>query len=176
MRQSILLKSFIIILALAAISGAVVLGLRVTPEVRGDSEPFGPLSETYIHPEFGFSFGYPASFTVNEIPHGEGSTFVLVEDSAHPRQGFQVFTQPYDDAQPLTEARIRQDQPDIAMESVAPTQVAGAPAISFVQFQTDDVGKTYEVWFVHQGTLYEVATYAERAAELRDILGTWTFR
>jgi hypothetical protein len=38
------------------------------------------------------------------------------------------------------------------------------------------VGKTYEVWFVHNGTLYEVATSADRAAALQDILSTWTFQ
>jgi hypothetical protein len=63
----------------------------------------------------------------------------------------------------------------MTMETVAPVQVAGEPGISFVQLQSPDVGKTYEVWFVHQGTLYEVATYAERAATLTDILATWTF-
>ena len=100
---------------------------------------------------------------------------MLVEDPTQQRQGFQVFSMPYDDAQPLTEARIRQDVPDITMEQAAPTQVAGVQAISFVQLQTPDVGKTYEVWFVHNGTLYEVATYAPHAADLDAILATWTF-
>jgi hypothetical protein len=114
------------------------------------------LPNVYTHPELGFSFRYPATFRVTEIPQGGRTETVLVEDSAHARQGFQVFTQPYDDAEPLTEARIKQDQPDITMEHVAPLQVAGVLAISFVQLQDQSLGKTYEVWFVHDHTLYGI--------------------
>jgi hypothetical protein len=83
---------------------------------------------------------------------------------------------PYDEAGPLTEARIRRDVPDITMEHPALVQVAGVSAISFVQFQTPDLGKTYEVWFVHNGKLYEVATSADQAATLHDVLSPWTFQ
>jgi hypothetical protein len=169
-------KSILIITAMAAIGGALLVGFRHTSEVRGDAEPLGSLSAIYTHAAPGFSFRYPGSFRVSELSHGEGSETVLVEDPAHARQGFQVFTQPFDDAEPLTDARIRQDQPDITMERVAPVDVAGEQGVSFVQFQTPDVGQTYEVWFVHQGTLYEVATYAPHAADLKAILATWTFR
>jgi hypothetical protein len=160
----------------AVVGGALLLAFRHTSEVRGDTELVGPLSEIYTRSELGFSFHYPRGYAGNEMPHGEGSETVLVEDPAHARQGFQVFTQPYDDAEPITDARIKQDQPDMTTENVAPFDVAGVPGISFVQFQTPDVGKTYEVWFVPDGTLYEVATYAERAALLHDVLSTWTFR
>jgi hypothetical protein len=54
MRKSIFLKSFIIIGAgVAVVGGGVVWGWRVTPEVRGDTEPL-ELSETYTHPELVF--------------------------------------------------------------------------------------------------------------------------
>jgi hypothetical protein len=159
---------------MAVVGGGVVLGLRGTPEVRGDTEPL-ELSETYTHAELGFSFRYPRGYAMNEVPHGDGAETVLVEDPTRERQGFQVFSMPYDEAGPLTEARIRQDVPDITMENAQPFRVAGEPGISFVQLQTPDVGTTYEVWFVHNGTLYEVATYAAHAADLHAILTTWTF-
>jgi hypothetical protein len=176
MRQSIRLKSFIIIVAgMAALGGAVFVGFRHASDVRGDTEPFGPLSETYTHAELGFSFRYPRGYTLTELPQEEQGV-VVVEDPTRPRQWFQVFSMPYDEDGPLTEARIRQDVPDITMENAQPFQVADEPGISFVQFQTADVGKTYEVWFVHHGTLYEAATSADRAAALHDILSTWTFQ
>jgi hypothetical protein len=175
MRKSIILKSFIIIAAgVVVVGGGVFVGFRHAPEVRGDAEPL-ELSETYTHAELGFSFRYPRAFRVNEIPQGEGNALVLVEDPLHARQGFQVFSMPYDEGEPLTSERIRQDVPDIAMENAHPFRVAGVSAISFVQLQTPDVGTTYEVWFVHDGTLYEVATYAAHAADLHAILATWTF-
>jgi hypothetical protein len=163
------------LVGVAVVGGAVFVGLRYASDVRGDTEPLGPLSETYTHPELGFSFRYPAGYTLTELPQEEQGV-VVVEDPTRPRQWFQVFSMPYDEAGPLTEARIRQDVPDITMEHPAPVQVAGVSAISFVQFQTPDVGKTYEVWFVHNGTLYEAATSADRAAALQDILSTWTFQ
>jgi hypothetical protein len=166
----------IILVGVAGVGGAAFLGFRQASVVRGETEPVGPLSQTYTDPELGFSFQYPHGFRVHEIPQREGSEAVLVEDPARTHQGFQVVVIPYDDDGPLTEARIRQDVPDIAMEQAAPVQVAGEPGISFVQFQTPDVGKTYEVWFVHEHMLYETATYAERAALLQEVLNTWTFR
>jgi hypothetical protein len=155
--------------------GAVVWGFRASPEVRGDTDPVGPLSETYTHAELGFSFRYPGSFRVSEIPQADGTEIVLVEDPVHARQGLQVFTMPYDEDGPITPERIREDAPDIGMENAHPFDVAGERGLSFVQLQDPALGKTYEVWFAHGGTLYETATYAERAADLNAILATWQF-
>jgi hypothetical protein len=152
----------------------MVWGFVQSKEVRGDAEPV-TLSETYTHAEPGFSFRYPATFTVSEIPQAEDSALLLVEDPTRERQGFQVSSMPYDEAEPLTPERIRQDVPDITMENAQPFRVAGEPGISFVQQQDPALGKTYEVWFVHNGMLYEAATYADRAALLHDVLSTWTF-
>jgi hypothetical protein len=69
------------------------LGVQARQRGAGDTEPFGSLSETYTHPELGFSFRYPHGFRVSEIPQEEEVETVLVEDPAHARQGFQVFTQ-----------------------------------------------------------------------------------
>jgi hypothetical protein len=110
------------------------------------------LSELSTHAALGFSFRYPAPFQVTEIPQGERSEIVLIEDPAHAAQRFQVFYMPYDEAGPLTAERIRQDAPDIDMENAHPVDVAGERGLSFVQLQHPDVGKTYEVKVVHDGT------------------------
>ena len=39
---------------------------------------------------------------------------------------------PYDEAEPLTEARIRQDLPDKVMEDVHPVQVDGIEGLAFL--------------------------------------------
>jgi hypothetical protein len=68
MRQSILLKSCVVLVAVAAVvGGGVFVGFRHATEVRGDAESL-ELSEVYTHAELGFSFRYPASFRVNELP------------------------------------------------------------------------------------------------------------
>jgi hypothetical protein len=48
------------LVGVAVIGGAAFVGFRHASDVRGDTEPFGPLSEIYAHPELGFSFRYPA--------------------------------------------------------------------------------------------------------------------
>src|SRR5882724_3894046 len=179
MRKSIFLKSFIIIVSgVAALGGGVVLGLRVTPEVRGNAEPV-TLSEVYTHPELGFSFRYPRGFRVNEIPQGEGNALVLVEEPTRARQGFQVFSMPYDEEGALTEARIRQDVPDKVMEDVHPVQVDGVEGLAFISdddTHNQGLGRLFEVWTVHHGVLYQLATYPDLASVLQQVLETWTFR
>jgi hypothetical protein len=43
MRQSIVLKSCIILAAVAAVGGAAFVAFRHASDVRGDTEPFGTL-------------------------------------------------------------------------------------------------------------------------------------
>ena len=178
MKQSILLKSMVIIMGVAALGGAVFLGFRHASEVRGDTEP-ATLSETYTHAEPGFSFRYPRAFRANEIPQAEDSALLLVEDPTHARQGFQVFSMPYDEAGPLTVARIRADVPNKVMEDVHTVQVDGVEALAFLSdddTHNQGLGRLFEVWTVHHGVLYQLATYPDLAELLAQVLRTWTFR
>jgi len=179
MRQSIVVKLFIIIVAgVVALGSAVFVGFRHASDVRGESEP-AALSEVYTHTEPGFSFRYPRAFRVNEIPQEEGNALVLVEDPTRARQGFQVFSMPYDEEGPLTEARIRADLPNKVMEDVHPVQVDGVEALAFTSdddTHNQGLGRLFEVWTVHHGVLYQLATYPDLASVLQQVLETWTFR
>jgi hypothetical protein len=76
MRQSTVVKSFIIIVAgVAVVGGAIFVGLRHASDVRGDAEPV-TLSETYTHAEPGFSFRYPRTFRAHEIPQADVSVIM----------------------------------------------------------------------------------------------------
>ena len=103
---------------------------------------------------------------------------MLVEDPTQQRQGFQVFSMPYDEAEPLTEARIRQDLPDKAMEDVHTVQVDGVEGLAFTSddnTHNEGQGRLFEVWTVHDGVLYQLATYPDVAPVLQQVLDTWTF-
>ena len=86
MRQPILLKSFIVVAALAALDGAAALGFVWSTDVQGDAPAHEPLTltETYTHPELGFSSRYPASFRVHEVPLADGTELVVAEDPVAP--------------------------------------------------------------------------------------------
>ena len=160
------------------VGGAVFVGFRHASDVRGDAEPV-TLSETYTHAEPGFSFRYPRAFRANEIPQAEDSTLLLVEDPTRPRQGFQVFSMPYDEAEPLTPERIRADLPNKVMEDVYPVQVDGVEGLAFTSdddTHNQGLGRLFEVWTVHDGVLYQLVTYPDLAELLAQVLRTWTFR
>jgi hypothetical protein len=122
-----------LLLAVVAVVGGALILARYHAAHGEEPSTAEQLSEVYTHPELGFSFHYPGSFRVHELPYGKGSETVLVEDPAHARQEFQVFTQPYDEDGPLTEARIKQDQPAMAIEDPVTLQVAGVLALRFVR-------------------------------------------
>ena len=158
--------------------GAAFLGFRYTNDVRGDTDGQAELTEVYTRTEPGFSFRYPRVFRAHEIPQGEGRALVLVEDPTQQRQGFQVFSMPYDEAEPLTEARIRQDLPDKVMEDVHTVQVDGVEGLAFTSddnTHNEGLGRLFEVWTVHDGVLYQLATYPDVAPVLQQVLDTWTF-
>jgi hypothetical protein len=160
------MKSFIIIgVGVAVVGGAVFVGFRHASDVRGDTEPV-TLSEVYTHASLGFSFRYPRGFRVNEIPQGEGNALVLVEEPTRARRGFQVFSMPYDEDEPL-------------MEDVHPVQVDGVEGLAFTSdddTHNQGLGRLFEVWTVHDGRLYQLATYPALAGLLEQVLRTWTFR
>jgi hypothetical protein len=180
MRQSILLKIFIVVVVILAGGGAVLLGFLARAEVWGETAGHESiaLSETYTHPELGFSFRYPVGFTVTEIPEDEGSEVVLVEDAALPHHSFQVFYMPYDEAGPITPERIRQDLPDKVMADVHTVRLAGVEGLAFTSDDdghNEGLGRLFEVWTVHDGRLYQLATYPDAAEMFAQVLRTWTF-
>jgi len=172
MRRSTVLKLLLFIAGIAAGGVAVFAGFASSTEVRGDAEPLA-LSETYTHPVLGFSFRYPAGLRVVSFSHDEQSDVVLAEGIG--RTGFQVFTLPFDEAGPITHERIRRDLRHVVMHDEAVMQVGGVQAAAFTLPDDPDLGRAYEVWFAHEGTLYQVAAYAEFAPILNEILRTWRF-
>ncbi len=133
-------------------------------------------SKTYTDPTYHFSFKYPSDFKISPIK-ADGMTTILVQDSKA-TAGFQIDITPMDeDIQALTVERIRQDLPDIHIES--PQDVVLGASGKGVAFFGDDPafgGKSREVWFVYKKTLYQIRTYVRYDNLLKAVLGTWEFR
>src|SRR3989344_4803681 len=62
-------------------------------------------NKLYENFDFGFSFLYPADFSIDEVDEGDGGYTVTVA-KAGSRPGFQVYLLPFDEAEPLTAERI----------------------------------------------------------------------
>lgn len=105
-----------------------------------------------------------------ELNDGQTVT-VFVDDLGN---SFQIFTMPYDGpggAQGVIEAL-----PPVPINEPTEMFVGGEPAIAFYTPDEALGDDTYEVWFIHDGLLYQVMTYAPLDAWLSEILNTWRFR
>ena len=87
--------------------------------------------------------------------------------------GFQIFITPYNESQ-VSEERFRQDVPSGVRESLTNVVVDGATEPRFYSTSIA-LGATREVWFVHDGFLYEVTTLKLLDTWLGKIIQTWEF-
>ena len=126
----------------------------------------------YRNKHYGFSVYYPAEIPPQELPDRDDQLTVLFQGAAG-EPGFEIYVAPTKDTA-ITPERFKLDQPSGVMKERHDTMIDGVPATAFVGFNAA-VGKTSEVWFIHNGYLFEVATYKELDSWLSDIMQTWRF-
>ena len=133
------------------------------------------LTEEYVSPDYGFSFKYPKGFNATELDDDSGHT-VLVQN-AEEKKGFQVYITPFDEAEPLTAARILQYLPPSEVIDPKDVLIGEGKAINAVIFLSTNpsFGKTREVWFIREGFLYQVTTYEGQDNLIGPILETFRF-
>lgn len=120
----------------------------------------------------GFSLRYPDGLSVKEYDEGDG-TYTIVFEETEGEKGFQIFVTPYL-GDTITQSRIVKDIPH--GKFTAPVEIViggGMRALAFSS--TLSFGQMREVWFIHDGFLYEVTATQELDAWLADIIGTWRF-
>lgn len=127
----------------------------------------------YTHPRYGFSVVFPKELAVARYPQGNASETVVFQKPGA-QEGFQVFITPHVGNE-ITEERLSKDVKGGVIE--APTEVVIGGGQRALIFWSEDsaVGRLREVWFIHDGFLYEVTTYAELDDWLANILNTWRF-
>jgi hypothetical protein len=126
----------------------------------------------YRDAQYGFSLFYPQELTVKKYDEGGGaSTFVF--QSIKPVEGFQMFIVPYSGTQ-VSAQRFQEDEPSGVREDPTYGLIDGASAASFYSSDAT-LGDTYEVWFIHNGYLYEVTTLKPLDTWLQGIMQTWEF-
>ena len=104
----------------------------------------------------------------DEDEHGSRTITFESPDDEH---AYQIFVVPYEEST-ITPERFSTDAPSGVMIDPKETKIDGAPAKSFFGYN-DQMGETWEVWFIHDGFLYEVTTYKPLDGWLNSILQTW---
>jgi hypothetical protein len=136
-----------------------------------DAAPAG--FHTYTNDMYGFSIEYPESLQAIDHAERAGAHSVTFESDTD-EKGFQIFITPYNGNQ-ITASRINLDTRGTAQGE--PQEVVlddGTRALIFFS-ESPVLGTLREVWFIHDGYLYEVTTYAEFDVWLTGIMKTWRF-
>ena len=120
-----------------------------------------------------FSFMYPKTLNVQYYNEGRGAETIVFQN-IKTTQGFQVYIVPYTEDTVSTQ-QFEKDQPSGIQDELTNIKVDGATGASFYSQHTL-LGKTYEVWFIKNGYLYEVTTLASLDTFVNDIIETWKFK
>ena len=126
----------------------------------------------YTNTKYGFSFYHAPESVVKEYDEGGGAMTVTLENFERLR-GMQVFIVPYGEST-ISEERFHKDLPSGVRTNVANATIDGVKAVTF-NSQDSFLGDTREIWFIHNGYLYEVTTFAGVANWFTPIIQSWKF-
>ncbi len=132
--------------------------------------PVGELE--YRDTAYRFALFYSYSLQVNQYNEGGGARTVVFQNPAG-AQGFQVYITPY--AQDVVDTtQFKKDEPSGVQLAPKAVSIDGAKGTSFYCKEAS-LGDTAEIWFIHDGYLYEVSTFKAGAPLLNDVMQSWEF-
>lgn len=131
-------------------------------------------TKRYENKKYSIAFLYPKDFIVSFFSETETVDMILIQGGE--KKGIQIAMTTFDEKSTvLTKERILKDIPSIKISNEQSVTIDGKTAgISFDGIDSS-FGKTAEVWFVHNGYLFQVTTYIENKDLLRTIVGTLKF-
>lgn len=133
-------------------------------------------SSEYKNQALRFSFRFPPNLKVTNFVNEENQKVILAQDTSK-GQGFQVTISEFDEGNiDLTEDRIKQDIPDLVIKESQPVLLGSrGKGIAFLSNNDQFNGNSREVWFVYNGYLYQISTYAHLDPLIKAVLATWKF-
>ena len=154
-------------------SPAFSAAVSSSTSARIDVSPVPPAGYAeYRNARYHFVLFYPKDLRVQTYG-GTGSDLTVTFQDPSTGEGFQIYAFPYNEPQ-ISGARFRADEPSGVMEQATDIFIGGVQGTMF--FGRDaTLGDTREVWFIHGGVLYEVATYKALDEWLSNIMRTWRF-
>ena len=148
-------------------------GSEIIPVVFPKREvPTG--EKEYQSAQYRFSILYPQTMTAAEFAESGGATTITFEDISDPNnlKGFQVFIAPHM-GEEVTVAFVQQ-RLGSTPQSVEEILIDGAPGLAFIT-SDQTLGEVREVWFAHNGFIYQAAAPRPLEALLQEALQSWRF-
>jgi hypothetical protein len=175
-------KYILIIVIVALLVGALLImkqlgaanGREVTKEITSGGLVLGSEYNVYKNSRYGFSVEFPKELNVKEFDEDEDGETILFQKE-NEKEGFQIFISPYEGDFPLTKDQILKDVPSVSLEDMQEVIIGDGTRALIFWTEDERVGKTREVWFSHNGDLYEITTYADLDLWLAKILSSWRF-
>jgi hypothetical protein len=126
----------------------------------------------YTNDTYHFSLVYPEELKVLEYAESGDARTVTFEE-VEGKKGFQVYISAYPDDQ-ITQERIQRDTRNTLEGTPQEAMVGDIRALIFFS-RNPLFGRMREVWFIKNGYLFEVTTYADQDTWLAGIMQTWRF-
>lgn len=129
-------------------------------------------SYSSVNGSLNFLYSINSKLTESTLDEEGNIKTILVEDKEN-QKGFEIIIIPFDEEGVISSERILTDIPD--MKIINDKKIFIGNNIEALEFESEDdnIGQTYEVWFVNKKYLYQVRTYAENKNELNEILKTF---
>ena len=145
--------------------------------VLAPSDSVSAQTKKYENTQYGFSFNYPASFTLGEFPEDESGISLIIQN-AKTKQVIQIYMTPYEDSDFTVSAKqIRRDIPDLPFSNSADVIVGGkAMGVAFFSENEAFGGPTAEVWFADEKLFFQATASAKDAKALEEIIKRWSFK
>lgn len=144
----------------------------VSTSIPDTSETTGGMRR-YQNPAFHFGLLFPDNLAATEYKERNGALTVTFQD-ASTNEGFEIYVTPFSGTQ-IDESRFKLDEPSGRYLDPQQVVIDGAQATLFTGYNPI-MGDTREVWFIHGGYLYEVATFKSLDSWLGTIMRNFTFK
>ena len=130
-------------------------------------------STVYTNTDYKFSLAYPKELEIQIFTEEDGDT-ILFQHPAEKR-GFQLFISSYPDKDFITDSVLRQYLPGLILDAPQEIILPGDKHALLFWSEAPEIGKTREVWFIHNDYLFGITTYAQLDEWLAYIIATIHF-
>ena len=129
---------------------------------------------TYTDAAFHFSFNYPPDLRLQSWQDGAATT-IRARDAGK-RIGFQISIRPIDGTDTaITPSRLARDMPGLSVRKPEAVRIRGAGRALAFYATEHTFGDSFQAWFIRDGHLFQISSYAPHAALIRGVLASWTF-
>lgn len=125
---------------------------------------------TYNNERYGFSFLHPPNLAFQEVEQ-EGDSMTIVFQKPDAREGFQVYITPHG-LDTIDGATILRDVPYGEIEDLKEEYLREDLLVATFWSNSPFAGRAREIWFLHNGYIFEFTSYDVSEDLLRSVLAT----